>query len=362
MLKFINSITHKALTFTIVTSFFIFIYVINIYAQEEKTLVHSPELVLQSEIDYQKIKPNEIGQIMILMYHGLDRDKASAPYMRTISGFKEDLKKLYENGYRIISLEDLLDNNIKVEAGYTPIVLTFDDAMNTAFSFEEKDGKLVPAKDCAVDIINKFCDEHPDFGKGGVFYINGDEAPCFGVNGTLKERLEYLINNGYEIGNHTYHHYHMGSLSAEKIQEEMAKLENKVQENIPGYKMISMAYPYGERPQKGLQKFSIKGNYKDTNYSYRVGIREGQSGASANPVHINFDPLNVPRVRGTNSSNMDLGWFIKYYNNQPEMRYISDGNPNRISIPSNLISNLDTEKLNDKELVIYDLEDNKESK
>lgn len=47
-----------------------------------------------SETDIKKIKPNEAGQVMVLMYHSLgDKEK---DYVRTVENFKEDLRLLYQ--------------------------------------------------------------------------------------------------------------------------------------------------------------------------------------------------------------------------------------------------------------------------
>lgn len=124
------------------------------------------------EIDYQKVRPNELGHIMIIMYHGIVESDPPSPYQRTVEGLKEDLEYLYENGYRPISMRDYIDNNISVEAGYTPVVLTFDDGIRSSFSLIEENGEFKPTPDSAVDIMNKFYEEHPDFGRHAIFYIN----------------------------------------------------------------------------------------------------------------------------------------------------------------------------------------------
>ncbi len=305
-------------------------------------------------IDLQTIKPNEAGQIMVLMYHGLDPYKQSASYMRTIQGFKDDLQKLYDNGYRPIPVADYINNNIQVEAGYTPVVITFDDAMSTAFSLEEKDGKLVPAKDCAVDIMDKFAEAHPDFGKAAVFFLNVDGRPPFFGAGTLTDRFKYLADNGYELGNHTASHPELGGLSAKQIQKEMALVEKMVQEALPGYQMQCMAYPYGERPRKGLIKYALEGEYDNVRYNYKMAFRAANSGASSTPNNTGFDKHNAPRVRGTDTATMDLGWYVRHFKDHPELRYISDGDPMTITVPSTCTQYLDTSTFDGRVLNVYD--------
>lgn len=309
-----------------------------------------------TEIDYQKVRPNELGHIMIIMYHGIVESDPPSPYQRTVEGLKEDLKYLYEHGYRLISMRDYIDNNITVEAGYTPVILTFDDGISSSFSLIEENGELKPTPDCAVDIINKFYEEHPDFGRHAVFYINGDNDP-FAGDGTFKERLEYLINNGYEVSNHTYSHAHLSKLGAEEIQEQIGKVDQMIKEALPGYTLDSFSYPFGERPKEELRHLVEKGSYNAKEYSYRIGLREGPSGPFVPVNHIKFDPFNVPRVRGSRGEEGDLGWYFEYYEKHPEYRYISDGNPNRIAVPVEQEQNVNMDSLGDKELYIYTVEE-----
>lgn len=308
------------------------------------------------EIDYNKVKPNELGHIMIIMYHGLVEENPPSPYQRTIEGFKKDLEYLYEHGYRAISMRDFIDNNISVEAGCTPVIITFDDGISSSFSLIEESGVLKAKPDCAVDIINKFCEEHPDFGRHAVFYINGDNDPFAGA-GTTKERFKYLIDHGYEVYNHTYSHAHLSQLSANEIQEQVGKLDQMIKEALPGYVVDSLAYPFGERPKEELRHLIEKGVYNGQEYHYKIALREGPSGPFVPVNHVKFEPFNVPRVRGSEGEEWDLWWFFDYYDKHPEYRYISDGNPDRISIPKEMEAYLNKDSLRDKELYVYTIEE-----
>ena len=114
----------------------------------------------QEDIDFSLVQPNEIGDIIIAMYHGIQNNP---PYHRTAEDYKKDLQYMYDNGYRLISMRDYIDHNISVAAGYTPIVLTFDDGLRSSFSLEEVNGELRPVEDSAVGILEAFNAEHPDF-------------------------------------------------------------------------------------------------------------------------------------------------------------------------------------------------------
>jgi peptidoglycan/xylan/chitin deacetylase (PgdA/CDA1 family) len=308
-------------------------------------------------IDYDEIQPNEMGTIMILMYHGLVKSKPHVSYQRTADDFKRDLLNLYELGYRLVSINDVINNDIKVPAGFSPVVFVFDDGLSSSFSLEERsdDGTLVPKEGCAVDIMQKFAEQYPDFGNAATFAIIGTDEPFKGA-GTVAERLKYLIDNGYDIANHTYSHAQLNRLNSFSLQQEIGKQHNNLKELLPdGYEVKSLVYPYGQRPTKSLRPLAVKGVCDGTEYDYDIALREGQSGASATPGHIDFDPLNIPRVRASENSETDLGWCLNYYKLNPDKRYVSDGNPNTISVPKKYADkiNIDDKRLSFKEIIIY---------
>ncbi|MDR1664324.1 MAG: polysaccharide deacetylase family protein [Clostridiales bacterium] len=283
--------------------------------------------------------PNEIGNIMIVMYHGLsDTNK----YDRSSEGFLSDLQKLYDNGYRLLSLHDLIDGNITTPAGYTPVVLTFDDGKQTTFSLREDEGELVPAEGCMVDMLNEFCEEHPDFGKAATFFVYGSDDTFKGA-GTLEQRFAYLLENGYEIGNHTLSHANLKNLGAARIQEEIGLLDQRLRLQCgEGYLPRAIAFPNGERPgAENLRAYAADGECNGEAYHYDWALRVGESTVTANPFHIKFEPLNVPRVIGADESNAayavhDLGYFLRYYEDNPEAKYISDGDPETVTVPKEL--------------------------
>ncbi|MDR1687681.1 MAG: polysaccharide deacetylase family protein [Clostridiales bacterium] len=312
-------------------------------------------LVFAAKTAVYSLEPNEMGEIMIVMYHGLRPYPPKENYLCSISDFKSDMQMLYDNGYRLISLADLLDNNIKVEKGCTPIVLTFDDGYSTAFSLEEKNGKLVTAADCCVDIINKFNETHPGFGRAGVFYIcdyQGQE-PFYGA-GTMKQRLTALVEMGYELGNHTGSHSYLNKLNKESIMKDMTDVEKLVADSLPGYKMRSAAYPYGSVPNKSYQDVMLKGKFGEIEYEYDVAFREKMVGGSTLPYSVEHNKLFAPRVRGSNNAVWDLGWYVRHYDKNPDERFVSDGEPDVITVPARYAQKLDVWKCLNKTLKIVE--------
>ncbi|WP_105615084.1 polysaccharide deacetylase family protein [Vallitalea okinawensis] len=317
---------------------------------EEPTEETKEEVVLEPEpINYEEVQPNEIGSIMVVMYHGI---MDNPPYHRTAEDFKKDLSYMYENGYRPISIEDYINNNITVQAGLTPIVLAFDDGLSSSFSLTKgDDGTLVPKEGTAVYMMEEFYKEHPDFGKAATFFINGDDA--FGEgDGTYRERLQWLVDNDYSLGNHTATHAHLNTLSADELQKEMAIVDEMISNAVPGYEVRSLAYPFGERPLNAIDLVE-EGTYNDYTYTNEIAFRVGYSAPYVGPNHINYQPFNHPRVTASEGYDWDLWYAFNYYEQSPNQRYRSDGNPNTIAVPSNQEKNVNMDSLGEKELIVY---------
>lgn len=302
------------------------------------------------EVDLKKIKANENGQVMILMYHGIS-DK-EAEWARTADNFRRDLEVLYDKGYRLVSLRDYIENNMKVEAGYTPFVLTFDDGAKNNFNIIDENGEKKVDPSCAVGILEDFKKEHPDFGSGGSFFVYYPTP--FRQKELIKEKYEFLIKNGYDIGNHSYTHENLGKITAEEVQKTLARNIRSTQEYLPGYDVYALALPNGIGPKGDDYEYAVRGEYEDIKYDHRAVLKVGSNPAPS-PVSMKFDPLRLPRVRGSEMKTEGVGLYdwLQYFEKKPEKRYISDGNPKTVAIPESEKENVDLNKLNGKELVIY---------
>ena len=204
---------------------------------ESSYISSGEDLNLNEAVKEEVYKYNESGKIIIVMYHRFLENEADE-YSRSFDNFRKDLEYLYEHGYRSVSLTDYLENTMKVPVGCTPIIFTFDDGTSGQFNLIESGDELVVNPKSAVGIMEEFYKEHPDFGLNGTFYING--GSIFSGKGTVKERLEYLINKGFEIGNHTNTHPYFNKASSDDIQKEIGIVNNLVND-LTGYKMNSLA-------------------------------------------------------------------------------------------------------------------------
>ncbi|HOJ11515.1 MAG TPA: polysaccharide deacetylase family protein [Clostridiales bacterium] len=310
----------------------------------------------EPEIDLEKIRPDESGKIMVVMFHNFVESFTPTKYDKgeytiTFDGFEKLLHTLYNNGYRLISFKDYLENNITVQAGCVPMVFTFDDGTSGQFNFIEENGELKVNRNSAVGIMEDFNKLHPDFGLKGMFFVNLGLS-TFNGKGELQQRLKYLIGKGFEIGNHTFNHINLkDAKSSEKIQQELGKNQKKMYELVPGYKMYAFSLPYGA-PSNDLMKYVIKGEFEGEKYENLAIVEVGWDPALS-PVNKKYDPVSTHRVRapGINPEKFDLNWWLENISRKDE--YVSDGNPKKVTIPKEKSDVLDMEKLKDTELITY---------
>lgn len=267
---------------------------------------------------------NENGRIMILMYHKFaETNPNNDEWTRTFAEFKNDLKLLYENNYRPISLTDYVEGNINVPYGMTPVILTFDDAHAGQMSFnKDENGNLVIKEKTAVAILEQFNREHPDFELKGTFYISSENF--FGWTGKTSERLQYLVDLGFELGNRTKTSYYLGNAkTAEKVQEEVGGLAKFVDEYLPGYKIDSLSLPGGSNT-KSFKEYLYKGNYEGYEYENKSVVSIYNSFAARSPIDNERNLTNLPRIKVADETR-GLDYWVKYYKEHPEEKFVSDG-------------------------------------
>ena len=121
--------------------------------ENNKTEVKQPEKVEKPVSNNGDLSIcNENGRIPILMYYKFaETNESNDEWTRTFAEFKKDLKLLYDNNYRPISMTDYVTGNINVPYGMTPVVLTFDDGHAGQLSFKKDEaGNLVVKEKTAV--------------------------------------------------------------------------------------------------------------------------------------------------------------------------------------------------------------------
>jgi len=271
--------------------------------------------------------------VLILEYHAID--DSGGEFARSPEQFRADLVWLYEHDFYVIPIRDYLTNDIKAPAGKRPVVLTFDDGVASQFRYViDASGKKVIDPDSAVGILEGFFSEHADFGRGGLFSIlpldpfTWPYAP--GQLEYAQEKLQWLVEHGYEIGNHTLSHANLGELPAEEVMKELAEAVEKTHEYVPNAPVEVIAVPFGAYPADDALLHGF--DYQGKHYRFYGALMVGASPAPS-PTHPSFDPFRTPRIQ---ASDEELGKWFRYVEENPGLIYVSDGDPDTVTIPEEL--------------------------
>ncbi len=271
--------------------------------------------------------PNELGRVMILEYHKIDEPEGR--WTRTPENFRRDLQRLWERGYRLISLNDYLDGHLALPRGTTPVILTFDDSSPGQFRFIERQGQWVIDPDCAVGILEAFERQHPGFGHAGTFYVlPGAEPPnrLFNQPELATRKLQYLASQGYEIGNHTLWHADLSRYPEAVVRRQIATAQEWIQRHVPGYRLRTLALPMGGFPRE--LGWAMAGESDGIRYRHDA-ILKVAGGPAPSPFARSFDPQHLPRIQAIDS---ELDHWLGYFDRNPEDRYVSDGDPTTITV------------------------------
>lgn len=308
---------------------------------KEEIVVEEKELTIE---DYQNNKVDELGEVPIMMYHGIHNKNNSDTeyiggnvdkngYQRTSEAFRNDLEFYYNQGYRMIRLADYVDGNIDVELGKSPIVLTFDDGLenNIKITGLDENGNIIIDPNSAVGILERFKEKYPDYNVTATFFVNGG---LFQQKEYNEKILKWLVENGYDIGNHTYSHVDFTDVDVNKSMEQVGRIYELLDRIIPGKYVNIVALPFGSpyNLEHENMQYIFDSIYNEKNYKTKSALRVGWK-AESSPYSIDFNPKFLKRIRAydNNGEEFDIEMNFKLLENT---RYISDGNKDTVVIPS----------------------------
>ena len=276
------------------------------------------------------VQPNEAGVVPILEYHDLVKGTKVTGYQYPADAFRKDITWLYAHNYRPISLSDYANGRIDCPPGMSPVILTFDDALRGQF-FYLPDGKVSP--DCAVGILEAFHAQHADWPLKGTFFVltDGDPKlpPAFYQKASSQAKMEALVKDGFEIGNHTIHHkLGIRHWPDSQVEAEFAGAVVNIHKLLPGYNVQTLALPYGVYPRN--QKLVISGQSSGQTYHNICALLAG-AGPAPSPLAAEFKPYRLPRIIPGNEK-FALRYWMDYLQANKEEKYVSDGDPNTFTV------------------------------
>jgi hypothetical protein len=258
-----------------------------------------------------KLPPNHMGRVPVLEYHVIGGDK-NALYTRTAASFKADLEDVYKRGYRPITIAQMLDKNFSdVPDGMSPVVFVFDDASPEQFSYVEgADGKLTIDPNSGIGIWEDFMKTHPGWKNRGTFcLLNGASAGhnFFGdspkYHGQKKDwrfqKVKWLADQGFELCDHTVWQARLDKFSDAIVQEQIARNMMAIDSAAPGYKVRTLALPYGIWPHN--RPLAWEGTWTDPKtkqaHPYKFdAVLEVSGGPTRSPYDPQYDPHSIKRI------------------------------------------------------------------
>ena len=287
------------------------------------------------------LKVNELGKVPIMMYHGIVNVKSEETefvggnydkdgYARTAEAFRDDLEFYYKHGYRMIRLKDYLDGKIDCPKGTSPIILTFDDGSdnNIKVTGLDKNKNIIIDKDSAIGILEEKKKKYPDFNVTATFFLT---KKLFRQDYS-KKAMEWLINNGYDIGNHTYDHVSLAGKDIEFAKYQVAMQYENLKSVIGDKYVDIVALPlgqpnnYGDPVCQAIYDISIGDNNHKTSSLLKVGWEPEYSPFDK---RVNIRYLKRVRAYDNNGEEYDLKSTFELLEKE---RYVSDGDIDTITI------------------------------
>lgn len=266
-----------------------------------------------------------ITQINHIFFHSLIADNSRAfdgdrmsqgynMYMTTISEFNKIMQKMYQDGYVLVGMHDIMKKEtekdgsakfvpekIYLPKGKKPFVLSQDDV--NYYKYMEKDGfasRIILGKDgkptCEmvkkdgsvitgafdmVPIIDAFVEEHPDFsyrGAKGMIALTGYEgilgyrtndpkSPTYDQDKkAVKELVRAMKAEGWEFASHSWGHKNHRDLSVKLLKKDAKRWANEVEPLIGptdiyvfpfGVEIQDTIYNYNNKKYKLLKSFGF---------------------------------------------------------------------------------------------------------
>jgi peptidoglycan/xylan/chitin deacetylase (PgdA/CDA1 family) len=270
---------------------------------------------------------NELGQVLVLEYHKIGNPEQR--YQRTPNNFRLDLQQLHQRGYYPVNFIDLLHGLPTVPPGKKPVVITFDDS--DISQFRVLADRTIDA-DSALGILLNFHSQHPtDWPTRATYFVLGNDLAnyqsVFGQPTWAKDKIQYLVDLGMEVGSHTVNHTDLSVATAERIEWELAISKRVIEEMAPGYTVQTLSVPFGGFPY--TVDFLKSGHWQGFNYSY-IGNAAAWGGPALSPFDPAFEPYRVPRLEITATS---LDHWLTHFQQNPHEYYISDGDSRRVTAP-----------------------------
>ncbi len=211
-------------------------------------------------------------KVPILTYHKVDTKFEFGITRVTPSQFEKQVKFLYENGYKTLTVSEARSLNL-TDGKF--ICITFDDGYKSVYDFALPILKKYGFK-ATVFVISGFVGKLNlwDFGFGIKFqHLDWDE-------------LKILLDNGWEVGSHSVNHTALTLLDEEKVRYELEISKSEIEKKL-NTKVTSFAPPFSRYDEK-IVKLVFDCGYE--------GVYALTNGKSFNGVHYRFAVYTIDSI------------------------------------------------------------------
>jgi peptidoglycan/xylan/chitin deacetylase (PgdA/CDA1 family) len=283
-----------------------------------------------SDQDLQDMHVNELGRVLVAEWHEIQ--DTTADYKTALPRFKEQVRDLYDRGYRPISVDEFITGSFPIPAGTSPVLLTFDDSYKEHLFFGE-DGQ--PHPDSVVGILQGMEQEDPTWRARAVFAYYWPYPFRETDTDVIASKIRYLVENGFDLSNHSNTHDNLAQLPPNEVVANLAASQRQVAEIVPDYAPRTLTLPFGMFPED--ENLVVTGTDGDTTYNHELVFLVGWM-PTRSPHHVDFDPTKVFRVPahgpwGPNDPDWD-GW-LEWLDEESGRRFVSDGDPGTVTFPEN---------------------------
>ena len=298
------------------------------------------------------LPPNELGRIMVLEYHRLGSPEGE--FVRTLDNFRKDLRTLHEAGYRPVTMRQVIEGNIDIPRGTTPVVFTIDDASRGQFYYTA-DGQIDP--NTMMGSWAAFKEQNPSWGPGGIVWCilpaashpsnffgeTEDRAtPRAQREANIRKKMEYIVQNGHEVCNHTLYHARLDRAKDDQQAQDWIGIgEDSIKAYLPAdYDIVTFALPLGMWPKN--RSIAWQGSYRNGKRYENQVVLEVSGGPNVSRFDTRWDPHSVDRFIVAPGA---LERQIAHWQQNPAQRYVSDGDPRTVSYPASMAQYLNREAL-----------------
>jgi hypothetical protein len=297
------------------------------------------------------LPPNEMGRIMVLEYHRTGEPEGE--FVRTLANFRKDLQALYERGYRPVTMRQVIEGNINLPRGTTPVVFTFDDATRGQFYYLPN-GQIDP--NTMVGSWASFKERNPAWSGGGVWCIlpaashpsnffgetKDRDTPKAQREANIRKKMEWFVANGHEICNHTLYHARLDrAKDAQQAQDWIGIGEDSIKAYLPAdYDIVTFALPLGMWPKNRENAWT--GTYRNGKRYENKVVLEVSGGPNVPPWDRDWNPRSVDRFIVAPRA---LERQLELWDKNPANRYVSDGDPRTMSYPRSMAARVERSRL-----------------